>query len=102
MSSRAADTSIPVDADAPLSGVEYLDAWRAAVRPFPGSVPPFAGFDPVGERDSANGSSTVAGLVADAVDAVAALGSIDAGSLEPTALDDLVAGVEQLRRNDVT
>ena len=39
------------DASAPLSGIEYLDAWRVAVRPFPGSEPPFAGFSPTDTND---------------------------------------------------
>ena len=98
MSSSAVDTSIPVDADAPLSGVEYLDAWRAAARPFPASVPPFAGFDPVDERDPAPDDSGPAGIVAEAVEVIAALSSIDTSALEPADLDDLVAGVERLRR----
>ncbi len=103
MSSSIAETSPLVDADAPLAGLEYLDAWRAAVRPFPGSVPPPAGFDPVDDAeerthvDPASDGDIVA-LLADAVDAITTLGSIDATTADAQVLDQLVAGVEQLRR----
>jgi hypothetical protein len=109
MSSSAAVTSPPVG-DAPLSGVGYLDAWRAAVRPFPGSVPPLAGFDPVddpvrdrcaGDADGEVAASTATGsaaAIAGAVEAVSALGSIDPTFADPASLAELVAGVEQFRR----
>ena len=97
MTSPAAETSSFVEADAPLAGVEYLDAWRAAVRPFPGSVPPVAGFDTIDEVDPA-GDTGIASMVSDAVEAIAALHSIDSFTAEPRLLDQIVAGVEQLRR----
>lgn len=106
MSSSAAVTSPPVG-DAPLSGVEYLDAWRAAVRPFPGSVPPLAGFDPIDESvpincadraGEATATPNATAAIADAANAVSALGSIDPSCADPATLAELVAGIEQLRR----
>ncbi len=79
-------------------GIAYLDAWRAAVRPFPGSVPPLAGFAPA-DVDEANDDSTdVDASIAGAVHATEALVSIDCSMLDPQALARLVEGVEQTRR----
>jgi len=89
------------DASAPSSGIEYLDAWRVAVRPFPGSVPPFAGFSPTDTNspvaDGADGD-VVGAAIAAAVAAIESLGSIDATDVEPGLLAQLVEGVEQARR----
>ena len=101
MSSSIAETSPLVDADAPLAGLEYLDAWRAAIRPFPGSVPPPAGFDPVDDDNTAtdpDSNGDIAAILADAVDAITTLNSIDAVTADAQVLDQLVGGVEQLRR----
>ncbi len=82
---------------APLTGVEYPDAWRAVVRTFPGSVPPLAGFFPV-EPDDDVSDGDVASAVIAAVAGIAALGSIDPATLQPRLLAELVEGVEQVRR----
>ena len=90
------------DASAPLAGIEYLDAWRAAVRPFPGSVPPFAGFcpvdtnEPVADRDADD--HAIAAAIVSAVSAIDALGSFDPSAAEPHVSAELVEGVEQLCR----
>ena len=86
-----------------LRGIAYLDAWRAAGRTFPGSVPPMAGFAPfeAGEAIPAgdsDGGADVATLIAGAVRAVDGLASIDPMGLDPQALATLVEGVEQARR----
>lgn len=86
------------DASAPLAGIEYLDAWRAAVRPFPGSVPPFAGFCPVDTNEPVADRDAIAAAIVSAVSAIDALGSIDPSAAEPQVLAKLVEGVEQLRR----
>ncbi len=94
----------------PLAGVEYLDAWRAAVRPFPGSVPPLAGFSPsepddaepddAVSEDAVEGAapSDVARAVSAAVAGIALLGSIDPVVLGSPLLAELAEGVEQVRR----
>lgn len=86
------------DASAPLGGIEFLDAWRAAVRPFPGSVPPMAGFCPVDANDLSADDDTVTAAIVSAVSAIDALGSIDPSAAEPQVLSKLIEGVEQLRR----
>ena len=85
-----------------LYGIEYLDAWRAQRRPFPGSVPPLAGFAPTDASDvipdGAAVDVDVGTTIAAAVRAVDALGSIDPSPLDPQTLATLVEGVEQTRR----
>jgi hypothetical protein len=102
MSSSAAALPIRLDGEVTPSGVEYLDAWRAAVRPFPGSVPPLAGFDPVDESepvpDGDDITAAITAAIAAAVAAIGALGAIDPSTAEPMELADLVAGIEQVRR----
>jgi len=89
------------DTSAPLSGIEYLDAWRVAVRPFPGSVPPFAGFSPTDTADPVaditNGDAVGAAIAA-AIAAIESLGSIDPTGADADVLAQLVEGVEQARR----
>ena len=91
------------------SGVEFLDAWRAAVQPFPGSVPPFAGCSPaefssadveksVAAPDLVDLGDVVAASIDSAVATIVALGEIDPSDAEPQVLARLVEGVEQLRR----
>lgn len=91
------------------SGVEFLDAWRAAVQPFPGSVPPFAGCSPaefssadveksVAAPDLVDLGDVVAARIDSAVATIVALGEIDPSDAEPQVLARLVEGVEQLRR----
>jgi hypothetical protein len=97
MSSSAASMLIRLGGEASPSGMEYLEAWRTAVRPLPGSVPPLAGFDPVDESDPAP-SDGVAIAIAAAVATIGALGAVDVSTMEPQDLAELVAGVEQVRR----
>jgi len=80
------------------AGIEYLDAWRAAVRPFPGSVPPIAGFSPITVDGHAPDGDEIAASIAAAVAAIDALGSIDPSTLDPQRLAQLVEGIEQARR----
>ena len=93
---------VGVGSDEPLAGIEYLDAWRWAHRPFPGSVPPLAGFSPIDldravptDDDDADDLTTV---VATAIASIRALISIDPSFLDPQALATLTEGVEQTRR----
>ncbi len=86
------------DAPTRLSGIGYLDAWRAAVRPFPGSVPPFAGFSPVDSAELVPDGDTVSAAIAAAVLTIEALGKLDPMDIEPEALARMAEGVEQLRR----
>ena len=86
------------DASAPSSGIEYLDAWRLAVKPFPGSVPPFAGFSPTEATEPVPEGDIVGTAIAAAIAAIESLGSIDATDVEPDVLAQLVEGTEQLRR----
>lgn len=90
------------DDSAPVAGIEYLDAWRWAQRPFPGSVPPLAGFSPIDldqavptDDDDADDLTTV---IATAIASIRALISIDPTFLDPQALATLTEGVEQTRR----
>ncbi len=92
---RAPDAS---DASAPLAGIEFLDAWRAAVQPFPGSVPPFAGFSPADADEPVADHDAIAAAIASAISAVDVLGTIDPSAAEPQVLAQLVEGTEQLRR----
>ena len=92
---------VGVGSDEPLAGIEYLDAWRWAHRPFPGSVPPLAGFSPIDldravptDDDDADDLTTV---VATAIASIRALISIDPSFLDPQALATLTEGVEQTR-----
>ncbi len=79
-------------------GLEFLESWRAAVQPFPGSVPPFAGFSPVEVDEPVVGDDLVGAAVISAVAAVEALASIDPMTIEPEVLAQMLEGVEQLRR----
>ncbi len=93
-----ANASTASDVSAPLAGIEYLDAWRAAVRPFPGSVPPLAGFCTTDANEQVADGDLVGAAIVSAVAAIDALGTVDTGELEPDALAQMVEGVEQLRR----
>jgi hypothetical protein len=86
------------DALAQLNGIEYLDAWRAAVRPFPGSVPPFAGFSPTNPNDPVADGDVVGATIAAAIASIDALGSIDPTDADSDVLAQLVEGVEQAHR----
>jgi hypothetical protein len=92
------DRSSAVAVDAPLSGQNYLDAWRQAVQPFPGSVPPFAGFTPIDVDGPVPHGDTVGQAIVSAVAAVETLASIDPMTIEAEVLAQMVEGVEQLRR----
>jgi hypothetical protein len=86
-----------------LRGVEYLDAWRALRRPFPGSVPPMAGFAGVDAEASTDGEPEqpiehIDGSIAAVVRSITALTSIDPADLDTQTLATLVEGVEQARR----
>ena len=87
---------------APLAGIEYLDAWRWAQRPLPGSVPPLAGFSPIDLDQAAptddDAEDDVTAVIATAVASIRALISIDPTFLDPQALARLTEGVEQTRR----
>ena len=80
------------------AGVEYLEEWRAAVQPFPGSVPPFAGFVPIDSSDPVPDGDAVGASIASALAAVGALCAVDPSDVEPDVLAQLVEGVEQIRR----
>lgn len=86
------------DESAPLAGAEYLDAWRSTQRPFPGSVPPLAGFSPVDLDQPVSDGDDVTAVIATAVASIRALISIDPTFLDPQALATLTEGVEQARR----
>ena len=86
------------DAATPSSGIEYLDAWRVAVRPFPGSAPPCAGFSPDDTNDPVTDGDAVGATITAAIEAIRSLGSIETTDVEPNVLAQLVEGVEQARR----
>ncbi len=92
------EVGVGSDESAPFAGIEYLDAWRSAQRPFPGSVPPLAGFSPVDLDEPAPDTDDVTASIAAAVTAIHALGSIDPSILDPQVLAAFVEGVEQARR----
>jgi len=68
------------------------------VRPFPGSVPPFAGFSPTDTTEPVPAGDTVGAAIAAAIAAIKSLGSIEATDVEADVLAQLVEGVEQARR----
>lgn len=86
-----------------LTGLDFLDAWRAALRPMPGSVPPPAGFVPASGDDASDAlagdpvETAIVGAVA-AVAHVVHVAATDAQARDAPSLARLVEGVEQLRR----
>jgi hypothetical protein len=86
-----------------MTGLDFLDAWRAALRPMPGFVPPPAGFVPASgdDADDALAGDPVETAIVGAVAAVARvvdMAATDAQARDAQSLARLVEGVEQLRR----